>query len=292
MCDMIGIFLALLAALTASLGIVLVRKRLYESNLISVSFVITIVGNVILWPLTFLFTDLRTVNYEGVLFFAIAGILAPGIVRLLYYKGMSVLGTSINASIFATYPIYASVLAVMLLKEAFTPLNWIGIVCVSCGVIYLERSLNEPRIGKKRISKRSLVFPLLAGLTSAISQIIRKHGLNIYSEPLLGVSIANFVSFMLFLVLTIFYSEHNSRVSSKDFRLFWKAGVCQAVAWLFIFYALSVEKVLIVAPLSQTEPLFVLLFTYLYLKEVERASLKVILGAILIVMGAILVSIA
>jgi DME family drug/metabolite transporter len=288
---MIGIFLALLAALIYSLGAVLVRKRVHESNLISVSFVITVVSNVVLWPLTFMFTDLRTVNYEGILFFAIAGILAPGIHRILYYKGISVLGASINASIFATYPIYTSTLAVLLLKEAFTPLNGIGVVCVSCGVIYLERSLSEPGIGKKRISKRSLVFPFLAGLAIALSQIIRKHGLNIYSEPLLVVSIGNFVSFMLYSVLTIFYSERKSRVSSKDFRLFWKAGVCLAVAWLFISYALSVENASVVAPLLQTQPLFILLFTYLYLKEVERISPKLILGAILIVIGVILVSI-
>ena len=85
---MLGVVLALISALTYGLGAVLVRKRLDDSNFISVSLVVTVIGNIILWPLALLFTNLRTVNLEGVLFFVIAGILGPGITRLFYYKGM------------------------------------------------------------------------------------------------------------------------------------------------------------------------------------------------------------
>lgn len=65
---MIGIVLALISALTYGLGAVLARKRLDESNFISVSLTITVIGNIILWPLALLFTNLGTVNLEGVLF--------------------------------------------------------------------------------------------------------------------------------------------------------------------------------------------------------------------------------
>ncbi|NIR86988.1 EamA family transporter, partial [Candidatus Bathyarchaeota archaeon] len=87
---MIGIVLALLAALGYGLSVVLIRKQLDESNYIFATLVLTATGNIILWPLALLFTDLGTINFEGVLFFVIAGILAPGIARLGYYKGMEV----------------------------------------------------------------------------------------------------------------------------------------------------------------------------------------------------------
>lgn len=289
---MISIVLALISALTYGLGAVLARKRLDESNFISVSLTITVIGNTILWPLALLFTNLRTVNLEGVLFFVIAGILAPGITRLLYYKGMEFVGVSINASILAINPMFSSILAVLLLGEILAPENWIGIMCIVVGVVFVERRISKPEAGRKRVLDRGIVFPLVATLTLAFSVIFRKHGLNIYNEPLLGVAIGYFSSLLLYLPLTIsFHTTQRSRFSGEDFRLFWKAGTCASLGWVSAFYALSYDRVSIVAPLMEATPLFILLFAYLYLKELEHISFKLIIGTLLIVIGAMLVSV-
>jgi drug/metabolite transporter (DMT)-like permease len=55
------------------------------------------------------------------------------------------------------------------------------------------------------------------------------------------------------------------------------------------FYALSYEAVAIVTPLLSIEPLFVVLFAYFYLREVERVSLKLATSIVLIVLGVALV---
>jgi len=289
---MIGTVLALLAALGYGLSVVLVRKKLDESNFIFATLVLTATGNIILWPLALLFTNLRTINLEGVLFFVIAGILAPGIARLGYYKGMEVVGVSVNTSIFATNPMYSSILAVLLLSEALAPENWIGIACIMVGVVLIERILSNPKSGPKRISKKGLVFPLTAALTVAFSALARKHGLNIYNEPLLGVAIGYSSSFLLYLLLTTYsHTKLGYTLSGKDFRLFWKAGVGLSLAWILSFYALSQERLSIVAPLMQTEPLFVLFFVYIYLRELESISFKLVISTLLIVIGVALVSI-
>lgn len=102
---MIGVVLALLAAVAYGLSVVLIRRSLDETSVLNAIFAVTLIGNVILWRPALLFTDLKRVKLEGLLLFAAAGALAPGIGRLLYYKGVKVLGPCINASIFATYPI-------------------------------------------------------------------------------------------------------------------------------------------------------------------------------------------
>lgn len=290
---MIGIVFALLTALAYSLGDVLVRKRLAESNFVSVALVVTATGNIILWPLALLFTNQRTVSLPAVLFFVIAGLLAPGITRLFSFKGIELVGVSVNTSIFAIYPMYSAIFAVLLLSEALVPENWIGIVFVVVGVVLVERSISTPKTGPKRMFKKGLVFPFLGSLTVALSYIPRKQGLNIYNEPLLGVAIGYSLSLLLY-VLTLI-SSHNLRGSlclGKDFRLFWKAGACQSLGWVFAFYALSHEKISVVTPLVQTQPLFVLFFAYLYLKELEHVSFKLIMSTLLIVIGVILVSIS
>lgn len=289
---MIGIVLALLAALAYSFSVVLIRKSLDESDFLSPALVLAVIGNIIFWPLSLLFTNLRTVNLEGVLFFAIAGILAPGIVRLLYFKGMEVVGVSVTASALATFPMYSSIFAVLLLSEVLISENWIGILCIVIGVVYMERSVSKPKTGPKKIFKKGLVFPLLGSLTLAFSYIARKHALNIFNEPLLGGAIGYSLSLLLYIVVLIsFRTTQNPMFLRKNFRLFWKAGACSSVGWILGFYALSHERVSIVTPLIQTQPLFVLILTHLYLKELEHISLELIISTLLIVIGVMLVSI-
>ena len=74
---MFGIALALLSALAFGLSQILVRKNLDKSNFFYISLTVTIMGNLLLWPLALTFTNLNTVNPEGLLLFVFAGLLAP-----------------------------------------------------------------------------------------------------------------------------------------------------------------------------------------------------------------------
>lgn len=292
---MISVAAALLSALTFGLSAVLVRKKLEESNFFSVAFVVTFIGNIILWPIALLSVNLKTFNFDAAIFFVVAGILAPGMARLFYYKGMEAVGVQVNAAVFATYPLYSSILAVLLLNETLILENWIGIICIIIGVVFIERSLGKPETKFEKISKKGLIFSLLTALVVALSYIARKHALNIYNEPLLGVAIGYTLSLI---VVTVGYkltstftpTMRDPMFSDKDFRLFWKPSVCLSLAWFLAFYALSHERVSIITPLIQTEPLFVIFFAYLYLRELEHLSVKLVLGTALIVIGVTFIS--
>ena len=79
--------------------------------------------------------------------------------------------------------------------------------------------------------------------------------------------------------------------SSRDFRFFWKAGAGISLGYILTFLALSQEKVSIVTPLIETQPLFVLVFAHLYLKELEHISFKLVISALLVIIGVMLVTI-
>ena len=51
------------------------------------------------------------------------------------------------------------------------------------------------------------------------------------------------------------------------------------------FYALKYGDVSIVAPITNTEPLFILLFTHLFLKKLEKVSILLLMGTVMIVTG-------
>ncbi len=289
---MFGVALALLSAMSFGLSQILVRKNLDKSNFVYISLTVTIMGNVILWPLALAFTNLNTVNPEGLLLFIVAGLLAPGIARLFYFKGMETAGISANASIFATYPLYTSIIATLLLSEALTAENWIGLACIIAGVIFVGRNINNSDARHKSTSKKGFIVPVLGSLAIAFSQIVRKEGLNIYNQPLLGVAVGYTTSLIVYLLVIAYSSNSRTRrFSRQDIRLFWKPGVGIAAGWLLSFLALSQEMVSIVAPILQTELLFILFFAYIFLRKFEKVSLKLVASAILIILGVLLISI-
>jgi DME family drug/metabolite transporter len=289
---MFGVVLALLSAMSAGSSLILVRKNLDKSNFIYISLTITIIGNIILWPLALASTDLGAVNPEGLLFFVLAGLLAPGIARLFYYKGMETAGISANATIYATYPLYTSIVAVLLLGEALTTENWVGLVCIIAGVISVGRIVNKGATNSRNATKKGLIIPLAGSLAFGFSYIVRKEALNIYNQPLLGVSVGYTTSLLVYLLAMAFSKNAGtSGFSRNDLKMFWKPGVGMAMAWLLSFFALSQEMVSIVAPVLQTELLFILFFTYIFLRKIEKLSPKLVASSLLIVAGVILISI-
>ncbi|XES76268.1 MAG: DMT family transporter [Candidatus Bathyarchaeia archaeon] len=286
---MIGVVLALLSALASGISIVLVRRNSASSTAFNVSLIVTVVGMVILFPLAIFLTDFNQLTWAGFAFFAISGVLSPGLIRLLYYQGLKKLGATVNSSVYAAYPLYSALLAVLLLDEALSFLNMLGIVAIVAAIVVADLSLNSNR--KRSSAWKYLLFPILAGVTFAVSHIIRKHALNLSNVPVMGVAVAYAFSFLPFGILLFSSRATRKNLAFKqNFRWFWAAGVGQAAAWFLAFYAFSLEKVTVVTPLISIEPLFVVLFTFLFLKELEPVSPKLFISIALTVLGVTLVT--
>lgn len=288
---MFGIVLALLSALILGFSQIIVRKNLGKSNFVYISLTVTIMGNIILWPLALYFTNLNAINLERLLLFVLAGLFAPGIARLFYFKGMETAGVSANSSIFATHPLFTSIIAILFLGEVLSADNWIGLVSIIAGAMFIGRHLNS-NAQPKHSSKKGFIVPVLGSLALAFSQIVRKEGLNIYNQPLLGVAIGYSTSLVIYLIVIAFSKDSRPRKYSRaDLQMFWKPGIGIAIGWMLSFLALSQEKVSVVVPILQIELLFILFFAYVFLRKLENFSLKLVASALLIIAGIILLSI-
>lgn len=287
---LLGPMLALISAAASGFSVVIVGRHSTESNAFNMSVLISAVGLAILWPLAFVLTDFSAVNYVGIVVFAIGGLLTPGLVRLFYYNGLKKLGTSINSSIFSVYPVYTAFFASFFLSEIIAPQNWIGLFSIALGVVFVELTFRKVNNGHKPLS-RNLIFPILGGATLGASAILRKAALDLFNAPVLGVAVAYTASFVLYAAMFAISNVRRQEFSLKrDLRLFWLAGVGQALSWIFSFYALSLENVSVITPLLSIEPLFVVLLAYLYLRGKESVSLRLFFGIVLTVIGVILVT--
>ncbi len=288
--QMLGPVLALLSAAASGFSVVLVGRHSTESNAFNMSLLISAVGIAILWPLAILLTDFSAVNWYGVTLFAVGGFLTPGLVRLFYYSGLKKLGTSINSSVFSIYPVYTAFLASIILSEILTPQNWIGLFSIALGVVFVELAFQGRSNGPRAMTK-GLIFPIIGGITLGASSILRKAALEIFNAPIFGVAVAYTASFILYTTMLAGSKQTRQQLSPKrDLRLFWLAGIGQALSWILSFYALSLESVSVITPLLSVEPIFVVMLAYLYLRGKEPMSPKLIAGVILTVLGVILVT--
>ena len=120
---------------------------------------------------------------------------------------------------------------------------------------------------------------------------MRKYALTLFDAPVLGVSVAYTFSLFPFLIMLVFSASTRKELSLKrDMRLFWVAGIGQAITWMLSFYALSFDAVYVITPLLSIEPVFVAIFAFLYLRRIERVSKKMIISIILTVLGVVLVT--
>jgi len=287
---MLPVVMALLSSVAFASSQILIRKNIEQSNYLNVSLTVTIMGNVVLWPLALLFTDFNQLNPHGIVLFLIAGLLAPGVARLIYFKGMKTVGISANSTVFSTYPFYASIIAIIFLGEVITPQNWVGLASIMAGVIIITRTINK-NPPTKHATTKNLAIPITGAILMAFSQTIRKQGLNLYTQPLLGVAIGYAASLVFYLIVLAFSkTDSASKFSKTQLKLFWKPGLGMAAAWVLSFFALSQEMVSIIVPLLQTELLFIILFSYIFLRKIEKISITLIASALLVIAGIILIS--
>jgi len=285
--------LALLGAFLFASGVVLVRKGLVEANYLSALMIINLIGTIVFWIFSLLLVPLNSVNPISILFFALAGLFAPGLGRLTYYKGMETLGASINASIFATYPLFSSLIAVLMLGEHPSLGIWAGTICITCGVLFIERSVYGSSVKSASQRKAELALPLSSAIVIGFSFILRKMGLNAYNEPIVAVAIAYLSALCLYTLLSALSTtmRRSISLSRENLQLFWKPGLILCVGHLCSYYALRYGDVSLVSPLMNVESFFIFILAYIFLRGLEKITDKLVIGTLIIVTGVSLVTI-
>ena len=94
-------------------------------------------------------------------------------------------------------------------------------------------------------------------------------------------------------VLTLWYVEKSEETWKMNRQCFWwflASGVAISLGMTCIYYALDLGKVSVVIPISSTGPFFSLIFSALFLRDVERVTLRIVSAAAMIVVGVLLIT--
>lgn len=279
---MSGQLLAFITAISYASALISARRGLKYSTPTTVTLVSILMQNLLLWTGVFATGGVHAVPWEGVALFSLVGITQLG-VRLLAYTGVEKIGASRSSALQSVSPLISASLAIALLKETTTALIIAGTFLVVIGIVLVSWKPEKQLRGFRR---RHLLLPLGAACLTGMNHPIRSYVLSMANEPLFFSALMGTVSLAGFLIYLA--------VSPRSQRLDWNrqalvpfisTGLFETVSILCIITALSVGRVVVIAPIAASYPVWALIEARIFLRDVEPINWRIVLGILSVVAG-------
>jgi drug/metabolite transporter, DME family len=277
-------FLALASALGFAVGRVVLKRALpHTTPLTAVIVSIVFTGTVLVIVAAFT-APLAELATPAVWPFVVAGLLAPGLARLLVYVGIDRIGAARSSAIMPIGPFSAILLAVAFLDERPSGGLLVGAACIVAGTILLS----QQEEGRGAWRRRDLIFPLLGAIGFGLRDVISRWGLQTFPHPMVAAVVATMTSAV---VIAPFAQRHRGdlRADRVGVRLLIVTGVCEALGSLALWAALAVGEVSVVTPLAYAQPMFTVLLAAILLRDVEQITWRVAVATPMMITGSILV---
>jgi DME family drug/metabolite transporter len=301
------IFFAAIAAFLFAAGSVTAKRGMQNTNAISALLVSSGVAAVLLAIAT-AFSIPDSVAFSSVLFFVAAGVVGDGVGRFSMLGAVDRLGPSIAIPIqTAAYPLIAVLGGIVVLSETVTPPQIAGAATVVAGIwVLLFQGSSDPAEASATAESSesggatapkpgwlALALPVLAGVGFATSDLLRKSGLDETPNPAFAAFVA--VSGMLILISvgSVLIPSLRRRISvGPGWGWLVAAGFCFAGGLLAVFEALEQGAVSAVGPIIAAQPLAIVVLSWALLHNIERITLRMVIGAALVVAGVIAIAVA
>lgn len=136
-----------------------------------------------------------------------------------------------------------------------------------------------------------LILAILSAFSASLVAIFGKVGLkNI--DPTFATTVRSLIMAMFLVVTSLFLGKFNNTnfntLTGRDWTLIILAGVSGALSWLFYFLALKTGLATRVVVIDRLSLVFVIILAAIFLGE--ALSWRVALGAVLMVAGAIIIT--
>lgn len=277
-----------LSAMGWAVDSILVRKGARTSSVLSAAFLSYVVTTILTWSYVAINFPLSIVRSPAAFYFMASGTLQPLLARIFLYIGIDRLGVARAMPLRGTGPLFAVAIAVFFLQERpALPVYLGGLFIVAGGWLVLYRK------GQASSDWRLLdaLYPLLAAFLAAVSQNFRRAGLLILPNPFVAGAVTTGTSLTIFVIYLWLKRQFPVVIPSREsLPYFGPTAFVSAVSQLLVFTSLNLGEVSVMIPLLNTTPLFSLLFSAIFLKDLERVTLPIVLGALSLLGGALLIT--
>jgi uncharacterized membrane protein len=321
----LGGFIALLSAATFAFNNASMRRGVLTGTVLQAMAITVPIG----LPISFL-VAVATGSLAAVAGFsprALVALSLSGIMHFVWgrycnYRATRAIGTNLVAPIQQINLIFTLLLAILILGETLTPLRVLGIALVLLGPSFTLRERNPktvPALGAD-VTRQDLsaepadelivaappvfqpsyaegyFWALLSATGYGLSPILVRIGLE--GKGLAASVAGNLVaSLAATVVMGLFLLPprqlaHALAVGREPAKWFTLSGVLVAVSQLFLYMAMSIAPVTVVSPINRLSILFRLFFSRLLNPEHEVFGGKVVLGTVVSLTGALVLSLS
>lgn len=279
--------LSLFTAFCYGLNAVLTRKGMRGSNPMTGTIIASLVQFLMLSAILLISPPSQLI-WMGIGFFVASGILASALGRLCNYMSIDRLGVPYSAPIIGSSPLFSLLFAFLLIGEEVTFPVIFGTILVVIGIVLTSTGDSN---GGFSLRASDLYLPILAAAFYGASSAVRKIGLNILPEPVLGAMVGAAASLVIFAgYLAVTRGIGSVKLPRGSLIYFIASGFIISLGWLSMFTALMLGQVSVVSTLIGANPLFSLLFSWLMLRSSEGFGWRVVAGCLTIVSGVSIIT--
>jgi DME family drug/metabolite transporter len=277
--------LALSSALLSAAATVLIRQGLRGYGPMTGVWLNMLVGTIGLWLAVFVTSGIGRPAPRAVGLFILAGLIGTVAGRVLRFMAIEAVGASITGAFANVTPLVSSALAILLLGEEVTLFVVLGTLVIVAGATLL--SFGGRSLGVRPVQ---LWLPILSATCFGIVAILRKVALG-GMAPVPGTAVNVTTALVAFTGYLLASGQARAMACrGPSLAYFVAAGVTENAGVFLVVLALSVGTVSVVAPLTNVTPLFVIVFSLLFLRGIESLNARVIGGSVLIVVGAVMIT--
>jgi transporter family protein len=292
------IVFALLAAASFSALAITVTRGFRTNSLMTGLMVSLPVGALVTGAFTL--ADPPTgLTLRAILFFVVGGIVGEGVGRTAFIFAVRLIGPSSATPLqTATYPVLVLVGGWALLAEPVTASRVVGALAVAGGITVLVRgqpgAAQSGAVGQPKKGRRwPYLLPVLGGISFASSDVLRKLGLEETPHPAFGAVSGTITIILIWIVILALTPRLRATVRLEPgWQWFIPTGLLAGLGVLAVFQALEGGDVSVVGPIIMSQPLIVVFFSALFLRDLEKLTWKVVVGAALTVLGVITLSVS
>jgi drug/metabolite transporter (DMT)-like permease len=214
--------------------------------------------------------------------FALAGILAPGGSQILFTLAVRDAGPSRASVAVGAAPLVSVAIALALLHEPARPALLLGAVLIVAGGLALALERRRP----EHVRRIGLVYAAAATILFASRDNVVRW-LSEGDVPPSTAAATTLITGVLFALVLARQLPAKERLLA-----FAPAGLCFGLSYVFLFEAFYHGRVTVVAPLVATESLWGVGLSILLLRRTELVGARLAVGALLIVVGGVLIGLA
>jgi uncharacterized membrane protein len=222
-------------------------------------------STLLFWCLAPFSIDPAKVDLSAAGLFAVIGLFFPAAVTLLNFESNRLMGPNIAGAVGGLAPLFAVLLATMLLREHLRFVQLWGIAAIVAGVVLVYRGRWQAFTVR---GLWLLTLPLGASAIRGFIQPMIKLGLERWDNPIAAVAIGYTVSSaVLILAALVWGRAPEQRLDNRGALWFAAVGLCNGSAVLSMYAALSRGAVTLISPLISAYPLVTLLLSVRFLKR-------------------------